>query len=72
MIQADGARGAAGNCSRRATGSSVCSKRRELWGPRLDLPWLQVLGAPVTHAFCAAVDEKKNPEENPVPIVTQL
>ena len=27
---------------------------------------------PVTQVFCAAVDEKKNPEENPVPIVTQL
>ena len=48
VIQADGARGAAGNCSRRATGSSVCSKRRELWGPRLVLPWLQVLGSVLT------------------------
>lgn len=27
---------------------------------------------PVTQVFCAAVDEKKNPEENPVPIVTEL
>lgn len=48
VIQADGARGAAGNCSRRAAGSSVCSKRRELWGPRLELPWLQVLGSVLT------------------------
>lgn len=27
---------------------------------------------PVTQVFCAAVDEKKNPKENPVPIVTEL
>lgn len=25
---------------------------------------------PVTQVFCAAVDEKKNPKENPVSIVT--
>ena len=48
VIQADGAGGAARNCSRRAAGSSVCLKGRELWGPRLGLPWPQVLGSILT------------------------
>ena len=48
VIQADGAGGAALNCSRRAAGSSVCLKGRELWGPRLGLPWPQVLGSILT------------------------
>ena len=48
VIQADGAGGATRNCSRRAAGSSVCLKGRELWGPRLGLPWPQVLGSILT------------------------
>lgn len=46
-----------------------------LWalvGPRILLLTSRGSSGPVTHAFCAAVDEKKNPKENPVPIVTQL
>lgn len=44
VIQADGARGAAGNCSRRARLIRVFKEEGASGGPRLELPWLQVLG----------------------------
>lgn len=56
--------------ARRLRGGRMC-----LWAlvsPRIPLLTSRGSSGPVTHAFCAAVDEKKNPKENPVPIVTQL
>lgn len=44
VIQADGA-GGDGNCTRRAAGSSVRLKGREIWEQRLELHWPQILGS---------------------------